>query len=93
VTTWVRDRRGRITEGLSRQVLRHVGSALQAASVGGREKVVQMLMDAGAGVNVQGGEYGNALAAALAGGHDKIMQMLMNAGADVTFLTRFYKKS
>ncbi len=39
-------------------------NALQAASVEGYEKVVQMLIDAGADVNAQGGEYGNALQAA-----------------------------
>lgn len=40
------------------------GNALQAASVGGHEKVVRMLMDAGAEVNAQGGDWGNALQAA-----------------------------
>ena len=40
------------------------GNALQAASVSGHEKVVQMLLDQGADVNAQGGEYGNALQAA-----------------------------
>jgi ankyrin repeat protein len=43
--------------------------------------VVQILIDAGADVNAQGGEYGNALQAASAEGHDKVVQMLMNAGA------------
>jgi hypothetical protein len=37
--------------------------ALQAASVGGHERVVQMLLEAGTNVNAQGGEYGNALQA------------------------------
>ena len=37
------------------------GNALQAASYNGHDKVVQMLIDAGADVNVQNGEYGNAL--------------------------------
>lgn len=57
--------------------------ALQAASAGGHDKVVQMLMDAGADVNAQGGGYGNALQAAPWGGHDKVAQMLMDAGADI----------
>lgn len=38
-----------------------LGNALQAASYGGHEKVVQMLLDRGADVNAQGGASGNAL--------------------------------
>jgi ankyrin repeat protein len=45
--------------------------------------VVQVLLDAGAEVNVQGGEYGNALQAASWGGHEKVVQILVGAGADV----------
>jgi len=33
------------------------GNALQAASEGGHEKVIQMLLDKSAEVNAQGGEY------------------------------------
>ena len=44
---------------------------------------MQMLMDAEADVNAQGGYYGNALQAALVKGHDKVVQILLNAGADV----------
>jgi hypothetical protein len=36
------------------------GNALHAASVGGHEAAVKMLLDAGTDVNAQGGEYGNA---------------------------------
>jgi ankyrin repeat protein len=43
----------------------HYGSALQAASFGGHENVVRMLLVRhGADVNSQGGEYGSALHAA-----------------------------
>jgi ankyrin repeat protein len=59
------------------------GNALQAALFGGHDKVMQMLMDAGADVNAQGGTFGNALQAASYRGQDKVMQMLMDAGADV----------
>jgi hypothetical protein len=45
--------------------------ALQAASAGGHEKVVQILLDQGVDVNAQGGEYGNGLQAALVGGHER----------------------
>jgi ankyrin repeat protein len=59
------------------------GDALYYASLLGLEEVVQMLMDAGADVNAQGGWYGNALQSASAEGHEKVVQMLMDAGADV----------
>jgi ankyrin repeat protein len=59
------------------------GNALYAASWGGHDKVVEMLMDAGADVNAQGGFCGNTLQAASWGGHDKVVEMLVSAGADV----------
>jgi ankyrin repeat protein len=40
-----------------------------------------MLIDAGADVNAQGGEYGSALYVASQGGHEKVVQMLIDAGA------------
>ena len=55
---------------------REYGNALQAASDGGGEKVVQMLLDAGSEVNVQGGRYGNTMQAALYRGHEKVVRML-----------------
>ncbi|BDD63641.1 hypothetical protein MAP00_008510 [Monascus purpureus] len=58
------------------------GNALQAASEGGHEKAVQILLDRGADVNAQGGYYGNALQAASEGGHERIVQMLLDRGAD-----------
>ena len=47
-------------------------NALQAASLGRHEKVVQILLDAGADFNAQGGELGDALQAALYRGHEKV---------------------
>ncbi|KAM0719563.1 hypothetical protein Q7P37_003693 [Cladosporium fusiforme] len=58
------------------------GNALQAASLGGHEAVIRILMDAGADVNAQGGFFGNALQAASFGGNETVVQMLMDAGAD-----------
>jgi Ankyrin repeats (3 copies) len=56
---------------------------VQSASAGGREKIVQMLLDRGADVNARGGLHGNALQAASHGGHEKIVQMLLDREADV----------
>lgn len=59
----------------------YCGSAFHAASAGGHDKVVQMLLDKGADVNAQGGHYGNALQAASLGGHGTVVQMLLEKGA------------
>jgi hypothetical protein len=40
-----------------------------------------MLLDAGAEVNAQGGEFGNALQAASFGSRGKVVKMLLDAGA------------
>jgi hypothetical protein len=61
------------------------GDALQIPSERGYEKVVQILIDAGADINAHRGFYGNALQAASFGGHERIVQMLIDAGADVNF--------
>ncbi|PZD22052.1 Ank-2 multi-domain protein, partial [Pyrenophora tritici-repentis] len=47
----------------------------------GHEQVVKTLIDQGAEVNAQGGEYGNALQAALAGGYEQVVKALLDAGA------------
>jgi ankyrin repeat protein len=44
---------------------------------------VQLLLEQGADVNAQGGEYGNALLASSYGGHNKIVQLLLEHRADV----------
>jgi hypothetical protein len=59
------------------------GNALQAASSGGHDKIVELLLSKGADVNAQGGEYGNALQAALSRGHDKIVELLLSKGANL----------
>lgn len=58
------------------------GSALQAASARGHEKIVLLLLDKGAEINAQGGGYGSALQAASARGHKKILELLISKGAD-----------
>jgi ankyrin repeat protein len=55
-----------------------MGNALQAASEGGDEQIVKLLLDQGADVNAQGGCYGNALQAASARGHEQIIKLLLD---------------
>ena len=56
---------------------------LYSASLKGLDVTVQKLLDRGADVNAQGGDYGNALQAASYGGHEKMAQLLLDRGADV----------
>lgn len=51
--------------------------------IGRHQETVIMLLDKGADVNAQGGDYGNALQAASYGGHREIGTLLSDKGADV----------
>ena len=64
------------------------GSALCAAARGGHLRTVQLLLEAGADVNLllQARYYGSALAAAAAGGHWQTIRLLLEAGAEVNLL-------
>ncbi|OCK72824.1 hypothetical protein K432DRAFT_278319, partial [Lepidopterella palustris CBS 459.81] len=42
-----------------------------------------LLLDKGADVNAQGGEYGNALYAASDRDHEQVVRLLLDKGADV----------
>ncbi|OQN96222.1 hypothetical protein B0A48_17784 [Cryoendolithus antarcticus] len=66
------------------------GTALQAASAEGHEKVAEMLLAKGADVNAQGGRYGNALQAALQGGHGRVVEILLAKGVDVNAQGGYY---
>ena len=46
----------------------------------GYGKVVQLWLDKGANINVQGARYGNALQAASIEGHEKVAQLLLDRG-------------
>lgn len=56
---------------------------LYYAALKNREPAVQILLENGAKVNEQGGEYGNALQAAVFGGYEKLVQMLLENRAKV----------
>ena len=49
-----------------------------------------MLLDVGANVNAQGGEYDNALQAVSYCGYEMVVQMLLDGGADVNTQGREY---
>uniref|UniRef100_A0A8H7NI02 protein S-acyltransferase n=1 Tax=Bionectria ochroleuca TaxID=29856 RepID=A0A8H7NI02_BIOOC len=57
--------------------------ALYYASLWGLPYSSIFLLQKGADINAQGGEYGNALQATLAGGHLEMAQMLLEKGADI----------
>ena len=59
------------------------GSALEAASYAGNEKVVMLLLKNGADINAQGGSYSSALKAASYVGNEKVVMLLLENGADV----------
>ena len=58
------------------------GSRLYYACLNRLRVPARDLIDKGADVNAQGGEYGNALQAASQGGHQEIVKLLLNNGAD-----------
>ncbi|KAJ7503922.1 hypothetical protein B0H11DRAFT_2222008 [Mycena galericulata] len=51
---------------------------------------VHQLLEKGADVNAQGGDYGNALQAASSGGHTEIVRALLEKGADVNAQGEYY---
>jgi tetratricopeptide (TPR) repeat protein len=61
----------------------NIGRALQAASSGGHDKVVQMLLNEGAELNLQTIVYDSALQAASSDGHERVTQMLLSRRAEI----------
>ena len=64
-----------------------------AASHRGHEKVAELLVSNGAGVNAQGGDYGTTLQAASFGDHEKVVKLLLSNGASVNTQVRWYGTS
>jgi ankyrin repeat protein len=61
-----------------------IPSSLYYTSLMGLEEASwDLVLEKGADVNAQGGEYGNALQAASKAGHQPIVQLLLEKGADV----------
>ncbi|KAH8727407.1 ankyrin repeat domain-containing protein [Phaeosphaeriaceae sp. PMI808] len=74
---------------------------LYLAAEHGHQRMVKLLLDAGAEINAQGRRYGialqeagrrygNALQAASAGGHEQVVKLLLDAGAKVNAQGRFH---
>lgn len=60
-----------------------IGTALQAAALGGRLEIVQLLLRNGARINHAVGSHGTALSAAASNGQDDAVRHLLDAGADI----------
>jgi hypothetical protein len=63
---------------------------LYYAAMLGSSKVTRLLLDVGAEVNAQCGEYGNALQVASLGGYKQIVKMLLDGGANVNAQGGYY---
>ncbi|RFU79741.1 ankyrin-3 [Trichoderma arundinaceum] len=60
-------------------------SAIQTAAYYGIKEAIEVLLQRGADVNINGGKYGSALLAAINEGNKEIAELLLNAGADINF--------
>lgn len=65
------------------------GTALAAASFGGHERIVHLLLDANADVNAQAGHFKAALQGASYNGHERVAALLIDRGANVNVEGRF----
>ena len=65
-------------------------SPLSTAAWNGYGEMTKTLLDNGADVNAQGGDYGNALQAASAGGREQVVKILLDEGAEVNAQGGYY---
>jgi ankyrin repeat protein len=56
---------------------------LSLAAENGHDEMAKLLLDKGAEINAQGGEYGNALQAASYGGNEQVVKLLLDKGAEI----------
>jgi ankyrin repeat protein len=68
---------------LDAEVLRALSKFLCSVSKTGNIDIATLLIERGADVNAQGGEYGNALQAASLQGHTEVATLLIERGADI----------
>ncbi|KAJ3825714.1 hypothetical protein F5880DRAFT_1477744, partial [Lentinula raphanica] len=61
----------------------NIGPAIQGAAAHGNWRIVKLLIDHGADINVKGGFHGTAIQAAALSGHTDIIEYLIEHGADV----------
>lgn len=70
--------------------LDNIATPFYYAARWGLSKITRLLLDQGANVNAQGGDYGNALTAASARGHTAVAELLINAGANVNSICKHW---
>ena len=68
-------------QGANPNIRKDEQDLLYSASSRGYKNIVQILIDNGADVNVQGGEYGYAIWAAMSQGYNEIVDLLLQHGA------------
>jgi ankyrin repeat protein len=72
---------------------KRLGTILREFSSHGNKEFVEFLLNIGADVNAQGGQYGNALYAASWRGHKEVVQQLLDKGADVNAQGGYYSNA
>ena len=67
------------------------GTALALAAYSGKEKIVSLLLERGADINLIGGNFGTALGAAARDGNGQIVSLLLERGANVNSIGGIYE--
>ena len=72
-----------VASGIPRAYADIAGTPLYHASLQGLLKTAKAIIEAGADVNVTGGDFGTALQAASYAGYYEVVQLLINSGAEI----------